>query len=49
MKDRRYVDDSFLILKSQNEVAPSLHMNSFHPNIKFTIEEEANGTITSLD
>ena len=47
---RRYVDDSFLIFKSQNEVAPFFtYMNSLHPNIKFTMEKEANGTIAFLD
>ena len=41
---RRYVDDIFLIFKSQSEVQPFYdHLNSFHPNIQFTKEEETPG------
>ena len=47
---RRYVDDIFLMFESKNHVKKFLHyMNSRHPNIKFTCEEEINNNISFLD
>ena len=47
---RRYVDDIFLMFESKNHVKKFLHyMNSRHPNIKFTCEEEINNIISFLD
>ena len=40
---RRYVDDFFLIFESRNHAKKFLkYMNSRHPNIQFTCEEESN-------
>ena len=40
---RRYVDDSFLIFDRKESVKPFFdYLNSLHPNIKFTKEEENN-------
>ena len=47
---KRYVDDTFVILKSihcANQVLDFL--NTLHPNIKFTTEKEKDGCIPFLD
>ena len=46
---KRYVDDSFVIIKK--DAVSSFHdtLNSIHPKIAFTIEEENNGQISFLD
>ena len=47
---RRYVDDIFCVLKSKEHLDSFLlSLNSKHPNIKFTAEEEQNGCIPFLD
>ena len=47
---RRYVDDIFLIFNSKNNVKKFLrYLNSRHPNIKFTCEEEKDNNISFLD
>lgn len=45
----KYVDDIFAIVKT-NVIDQTLEkLNSFHRNIKFTMEEENNGRLTYLD
>ena len=46
---KRYVDDSFCIIK-KDEI-PAFHntLNSIDPHISFTIEQENNGQIPFLD
>ena len=47
---RRYVDDTFLIFKEPQHIELFLHhLNSQHPNIKFTSEVENNKSISFLD
>ena len=47
---RRYVDDIFSVLKSQDQLQTCLDsLNSKHPIIKFTVEKENNGSISFLD
>ena len=47
---RRYVDDTFLIFKSPTHVQLFLdYLNSKHPNIKFTSDNEENSTLPFLD
>ena len=47
---RRYVDDIFLMFESRDLVKNFLkYMNSRHPNIQFTCEEESNNKISFLD
>ena len=47
---RRYVDDIFLMFESRDQVKKFLrYINSRHPNIEFTCEEESNNEISSLD
>ena len=47
---RRYVDGFFLMLESKHHVKKFLkYMNSRHPNIQFTCEEESNHKISFLD
>ena len=47
---RRYVDDTFLIFKSQDHVPLFLdYLNSKHPNIEFTSESEISGKLPFLD
>ena len=47
---RRYVDDIFLLFKAKDHVKNFLrYMNSRHPNIKFTCEEENDNKISFLD
>ena len=44
---RRYVDDIFLMFKTRDHVKKLLkYMNSHHPNIEFTCEEESNNKIS---
>ena len=46
----RYVDNIFLMFGSRDHVKKFLkYMNSRHPNIKFTCEEEFNNKISFLD
>ena len=46
----RYVDDTFLLFKSRDQVENFLnYMNSKHPNIKFTCEYENQNTLSFLD
>ena len=47
---RRYVDDTFTLFKSRDDADNFLqHINSLHPNIKFTIEHEQNNKLAFLD
>ena len=47
---RRYVDDIFCVLKSRDQLQTCLEsLNRKHPNIKFKVEEENNGSISFLD
>lgn len=46
---RRYVDDCFLIYKSEFKQRILDDFNSFHNNIQFTIETEENGSLPFLD
>ena len=47
---RRYVDDIFLLFRSKSHVSLFFdYLNSKHPNIKFTIENEKDGKISFLD
>ena len=47
---RRYVDDIFCLLKSENEANDFLQfINTVHPNLKFTVEKQKDGTLPFLD
>ena len=47
---RRYVDDVFLMFEKRNQVKKFLkYMNTRHNNIKFTLEEEENDSLSFLD
>ena len=47
---RRYVDDVIVLFKSKDRVNKFLrYMNTRHPNIEFTHEEENNGSMSFLD
>ena len=47
---RRYVDDIFLMFGSRDRVKKFVkYMNSRHPNIQFTCEEESNNKISFLE
>ena len=47
---RRYVDDIFLMFQNKSQVLKFLrYMNSRHQNIRFTVEEEENGSLSFLD
>ena len=47
---RRYVDDIFCLFKHREQVPEFLeYINSKHPNIKFTCEEEENNKLPFLD
>ena len=47
---RRYVDDTFLIFRRDEDVGLFLnYLNSQHNNIKFTSEKESNGSLSFLD
>ena len=46
----RYVDDCFVFLDSEAEIAPFLqHLNSQHVSIKFKCEREYNNKLVFLD
>ena len=47
---KRYVDDTFLLFREENHAASFLHfVNTFHPNIKFTMEAESSNQLPFLD
>ena len=47
---RRYVDDTFLLFENQEHATCFLdYVNTFHQNIKFTMESETNNKISFLD
>ena len=47
---RRYVDDTSCLFRSRSDVGKFLdHINSYHPNIKFTVELELDNTLPFLD
>ena len=47
---KRYVDDTFVLCRNKNDAEQILaDLNNVHPNIKFTMEAEANDEISFLD
>jgi len=47
---KRYVDDTFLLFRNKNHAILFLdYLNSKHPNIRFTMETECNGSLSFLD
>ena len=46
---KRYVDDTFTIIDRNQVHTVKDNINNFHPEIKFTHEEEQNGKISFLD
>ena len=47
---KRYVDDTFTIIKKENRNSFPQHLNSIHPNIKFICEEvRSDGPMPFLD
>ena len=47
---RRFVDDTFTIIKAENRNIFLQHLNSIHPNIKFTCKEmKEDGSMPFLD
>ena len=47
---RRYVDDTFLVFNSESHIALFLnYLNSKHPSIQFTFENENNNVLPFLD
>ena len=47
---KRFVDDTFTIIKKENRNSFLQHLNSIHPNIKFTCEEvRSDGSMSFLD
>ena len=46
---RRYVDDTFVIIKKIEVDESYNHINNFEASIKFTIEHETNNSIPFLD
>ena len=46
----RYVDDTFILFSDPSYIPTFLnHLNSQHPNIKFTCENEAENQLNFLD
>ena len=46
---KRYVDDVFLVFRSEEHVEPFLKfMNSLHKNIEFTCEREENNKLSFI-
>jgi hypothetical protein len=47
---KRYMDDTFVLFKNKDQSSKFLnYINEFHPNIKFTIENEENNCLPFLD
>ena len=46
---KRYVDDTFCILQKGSTEELLLHLNRVRPTIKFTVEQEENGTLPFLN
>jgi hypothetical protein len=46
---RRYVDDTFAIVRTRKKTFIMNRLNSYHPSIQFTIEEEKDGKLPFLD
>ena len=47
---RWYVDDTLCLFRSRSDIEKFLdHINSYHPNIKFTVELEMDNTLPFLD
>ena len=47
---KRYVDDTFLLFKEKHHATLFLNfLNSFHQNIKFTMEQESHNQLSFLD
>ena len=47
---RRYVDDIFVLFKSQDHLVKFRdYFNKCHPNMSFTFEQEKNGKLSFLD
>ena len=47
---KRYVDDTFLIFKDPSHIHPFLdYLNSKHPNIEFTCDQEKDSQLSFLD
>ena len=47
---RRYADEIFVLIKSRNHLIKFRdYLNKYHPNIKFSFEEEKNGKLSFLD
>lgn len=45
----RYVDDMFVVIKHYDKTGFMEKLNSVHPDIQFTAEEEVNNTLSFLD
>ena len=46
---KRFVDDVFAIIKRLKLYEFHQHINNLHPQIKFTVEHEKDGSIAFLD
>ena len=46
---KRYVDDTFTVLRSDTVLDFHDHLNSIHPSIQFTIEREDDMSLPFLD
>ena len=46
---KRYVNDTFIVMKQQNAYNFLSHLNQQHPSIRFTMETENNNKIAFLD
>ena len=47
---KRYVDDTFLVFKEKEHIAKFFeYLNTKHPNIRFTMENETNNKLSFLD
>ena len=46
---KRYVDDTFVVIKKNNLEAFHEHLNKIEASIKFTIETESNNSLPFLD
>ena len=48
-KWKRYVDNTYCIVKTDSVIETLLKLNSFHINIQFTYESESNNLLPFLD